>query len=213
MYNQYNPEAKHCLPLLESAVKVFKLFLYSEEISKGSIRSYVSDVRHFLSWLFLFLEENHQFSLLHLQSLSSPTDHLSSVVSLLKHVNPKVLDSYRDYQVSNNVPLKTINRRFSSLRRFGLFCQSQDWSSLNPFETLKNISLNQPFQEDKYHLAEYKGELWKKGANKLTIKNYLSDIKQFLAWVDSHGLKTDFRGSASVGQISVNPPVIRVNHK
>lgn len=142
----------------------------------------------------------------------------NETIVLLKHVNPKVLNSYKDYLLSNNTPLKTINRRFSSLRRFGQFCKSQNWFpstplGMNPFETLKNISLNQPFPEDKHHLSEYRNELWKKGASKLTIKNYLADIKQFLGWVDSRGLRTDFRGSAPVGQISVNPLIISGNHK
>ena len=231
MYNQYNPEVNSSLPVFENLVKVFKSFLDSERISKGSIRSYTSDVRHFLSWMVFFLEANH---ILH---TPDPLSQLADTSRphfplLLKHINQKVLNAYKDYLLSNNTPLKTINRRFSSLRRFGQFCKSQNWFpstplGMNPFETLKNISLNQPFPEDKHHLSEYRNELWKKGASKLTIKNYLADIKQFLGWVDSHGLRTDFRGSAPVGQISVNPrptspaselaggraPVISGNHK
>jgi len=214
MYNQYNPEVNSSLPVFENLVKVFKSFLDSERISKGSIRSYTSDVRHFLSWLLFFLKSNK----ISLDLNSTIQQFNNETIVLLKHVNPKVLNSYKDYLLSNNTPLKTINRRFSSLRRFGQFCKSQNWFpstplGMNPFETLKNISLNQPFPEDKHHLSEYRNELWKKGASKLTIKNYLADIKQFLGWVDSHGLRTDFRGSAPVGQISVNPLIISGNHK
>ena len=196
MYNQYNPEVNSSLPVFENLVKVFKSFLDSERISKGSIRSYTSDVRHFLSWLLFFLKSNK----ISLDLNSTIQQFNNETIVLLKHVNPKVLNSYKDYLLSNNTPLKTINRRFSSLRRFGQFCKSQNWFpstplGMNPFETLKNISLNQPFPEDKHHLSEYRNELWKKGASKLTIKNYLADIKQFLGWVDSRGLRTDFRGS------------------
>ena len=228
MYNQYNPEVNSSLSTFENLIKVFKSFLDSEKISKGSVRSYTSDVRHFLSWLLFFLKSNK----ISLDLNSTIQQFNNETIVLLKHVNPKVLNSYKDYLLSNNTPLKTINRRFSSLRRFGQFCKSQNWFpstplGMNPFETLKNISLNQPFPEDKHHLSEYRNELWKKGASKLTIKNYLADIKQFLGWVDSRGLRTDFRGSAPVGQISVNPrptspaselaggraPVISGNHK
>ena len=214
MYNQYNPEVNSSLPVFENLVKVFKSFLDSERISKGSIRSYTSDVRHFLSWLLFFLKSNK----ISLDLNSTIQQFNNETIVLLKHVNPKVLNSYKDYLLSNNTPLKTINRRFSSLRRFGQFCKSQNWFpstplGMNPFDTLKNISQNQPFPEDKHHLSEYRNELWKKGASKLTIKNYLADIKQFLGWVDSHGLRTDFRGSAPVGQISVNPLIISGNHK
>lgn len=187
MYNQYNPEANNNPQVFDNTVKVFKSFLDSEKISKGSIRSYVSDVRHFLGWLLFFLEANRVLDVRGLKckvgsSFSFPSSHFPL---LLKHINPKVLNAYKDYLVSNNIPLKTINRRFSSLRRFGMFCKSQGWLSLNPFDTLKNLSQNQPFPEDKHHLAEYRNELWKKGASKLTVKNYLADIKQFIQWSES----------------------------
>lgn len=207
MYNQYNPEANNNSSSFENLIKVFKSFLDSERISKGSVRSYLSDVRHFLGWLLFFLESNHVIEKgtiddrtskivvedrkLKVESLSSnfypqpPSstfNHLSSVVSLLKHVNQRVLNSYKDYLLSNNVPLKTINRRFSSLRRFGQFCKSQHWLSLNPFDTLRNFSQNQPFPEDKHHLSEYRNELWKRGLTKVSLKNYLADVKQFILW-------------------------------
>jgi hypothetical protein len=188
MYNQYNPEANiDSSNFLKKTLEVFRSFLFSEDIAKGSIRSYVSDVRHFLGWLLFFLEANH----IKIQGVDEKwevgRERLTShphPVALLKHINPKVLGAYKDYLVSNNVPLKTINRRFSSLRRFGLFCQAQNWSSLNPFETLKNVSLNQPFPETKYHLAEYRAHLWKNNSSKTTIKNYLNDIRQFLVWME-----------------------------
>lgn len=179
MYNQYNPEANNYSSTFESLIKVFKCFLDSEKISKGSVRSYTSDVRNFLGWLAFFLEANH------ISTSDSPSQLIDKgdlKFSLLKYVNQKVLSSYKDYLLSNNTPLKTINRRFSSLRRFGQFCKSQNWLSFNPFDTLRNFSQNQPFPEDEHHLAEYRNELWKKGASKLTIKNYLNDVKQFLVW-------------------------------
>ena len=209
MYNQYNPEVNSSLSTFENLIKVFKSFLDSEKISKGSVRSYTSDVRHFLSWLLFFLKSNK----ISLDLNSTIQQFNNETIVLLKHVNQRVLNSYKDYLLSNNTPLKTVNRRFSSLRRFGQFCKSQGWLSFNPFDTLRNFSQNQPFPENEHHLAEYRNELWKKGASKLTIKNYLADIKQFLGWVDSRGLRTDFRGSAPVGQISVNPLIISGNHK
>ena len=186
MYNQYNPEANvDSSNFLKKILEVFRSFLFSEDISKGSIRSYVSDVRHFLGWLLFFLEANRVLDVRSLKCDDGQRgEKWDTFPLLLKHINQKVLNAYKDYLVSNNVPLKTINRRFSSLRRFGLFCQSQNWSSLNPFETLKNVSLNQPFPETKYHLAEYRAHLWKNNSSKATIKNYLNDIRQFLVWME-----------------------------
>lgn len=170
MYNQYNLEANTSIIELGS----FKKYLHAEKISAGSIRSYLSDVRHFWGWLILFLKSNR------IITDSFPVNE--QIVFLLKHINQKTLAAYRLYLSGNNTPVKTQNRRFSSLRRFGSFCVSQNWMSQNPFDILRTISPGTPFPETKYHLAEFRSHLWKNNAGKLTIKNYLSDIKQYLAW-------------------------------
>jgi len=170
MYNSYNLEPAG----LESSLEIFKNFLVAEKISEGSIRSYLSDVRFFFNWLDGFLKENH-------------INHPSSI---LKYVNPKLLEAYKNYLLENNIPIKTINRRFSSLRKFGNFCQSQGWLvnpstllRMNPFDVLRNIPEEEkPFPENEYHLEEFKVHLWKNRSSKATIKNYLNDVKQFILW-------------------------------
>lgn len=208
MYNQYNLEGN----IFDNLLAPYKEFLRAENISKGSARSYLSDARHFLNWLVDFLKENHRFSQIteylpagrqgFSQIRVNPQFTLSEEmhqkvrleaegisenqsIVLLKHVNEKVLNDYKVYLISNNVPLKTINRRFSSLRRFGAFCQSQQWLVKNSFDTLRNISKEQSFPEDKYHLGEFKVSLWQKNSSKSTLKNYLNDIKQFIEWENS----------------------------
>lgn len=208
MYNPYNPEAN----IFDSVLSSFKLSLAAEKISNGSIRSYLSDTRHFLSWLQSFLASHGFSQILKTDSHgSAPIGQISENplgirenLVLLKQVNVKVLEAYQEHLKSSNTPLKSINRSFSSLRKFGSFCQSQNWSVKNPFDALRNISPNQPFPETDYHLAEFKTYLWKNSSSKLTIKNYLNDVKQFLSWKDLHGLRADFRGSDSVDQISAN---------
>lgn len=106
----------------------------------------------------------------------------SNFLPLLKHVNQKTLEAYKNYLTSNNIPTKTINRRFSSLRKFGSFCQSQNWLPHNYFDTLKTIVIDKPFPENEWHLGEFKANLWKNNATKSTIKNYLNDAKQFIVW-------------------------------
>lgn len=209
MYNVYNFEANFEFLIIET----FRKFLLSKNISSGSIRSYLSDVRHFLGWLILFLKSNKVIPTNnneHRLKSVTPIEHFEltilkvsnfkegeiedfrgklkndrgvvEVTGLLKYVNEKVLAAYKNYQTSNNVPLKTINRRFSSLRSFGDFCLAQNWITLNIFDSLRSISQSRPFPEDEYHLGEFRTSLWKKGASKLTVKNYLNDIRQFLSW-------------------------------
>lgn len=175
MYNQYNLTANDTSSDdLENIINIFKSFLNNEKISKGSIRSYLSDTRQFLGWIIQFLIGN--------KIIRCHSDLNSNIYEILKFINEPVLKTYKEYLGLNNIPTKTINRRFSSLRRFGAFCQDQKWCGTNPFDTLKNISLNSSFPEDQYHLGEFKVNLWKDDASKLTIKNYMNDVKQFLSW-------------------------------
>lgn len=173
MYNLYNLEANH---YPESLVISFRKYLVAERVSKGTVRSYVSDVRYFFNWLISFFESNHVFE----ANYSSPSES-SALFSL---INQKVLSAYGQALRNNQVPLKTINRRFSALRKLGSFCVSQSIIAENIFESLKTLSQSSSssLPEYDYHLEEFKSELWKNGASKITVKNYLGDVKQYLAW-------------------------------
>lgn len=166
MYNQYNLEATGLFETLQT----FKEFLHAEKISKGTARSYLSDIRHFFSWLKEF-SEHHRTEIWKLD-----------FAGLLSQVNENLLEAYKKSLLANNVPAKTVNRRFSSLRRFGSFCQAQNIISLNPFDTLRNISSEQETGQKKSPLAGFHLFLWQNKASKSTIKNYLNDVRQFLEW-------------------------------
>jgi site-specific recombinase XerD len=172
MYNSYNPEATE----KETFLKLFKNFLNAEKISKGSIRSYLSDIRFFLSWLEAFFKKNHLLTVDFLQSLSL--------------ITPRALESYKASLLEQQTPITTVNRRFSSLRKFGNFCQGQgllvypeQGRRVNPFDALRNIPEDdKKLAEQRYRLREFRLFLWQNQASQLTIKNYLSDIRQFIQW-------------------------------
>ena len=182
MYNSYNLKANDTSLISSEIINIifdFKKYLLLQKISSGSLRSYLSDVRFFLNWLFNFLKEKH----IDLTVEKNLTSTLNLPPSVLSFINEPVVEAYKNFLIKSNTPLKTINRRFSSLRKFGIFCQSQKWCSLLVFDTLKNIPAEEkPFPEDSYHLEEFRINLWKDRASKATIKNYLNDVKQFLVW-------------------------------
>jgi len=186
MYNVYNFEARDVSKCLDCLIPSFKNYLYSERISSSSIRCYLSDLRHFFAWFTFFLKSNNiPLSPLSPSECSSCHNKINTKIysSLLsKYINRKTLEAYTSYLENNKVPEKTINRRFSSLRKVGSFCKAQNWITMNSFDTLRNISLKDTFRENKFHLGEFQNNLKKEKASKSTVKNYLSDIKQFLAW-------------------------------
>jgi site-specific recombinase XerD len=166
--NPYNLEAND----LESLLGIFKEYLTSEKISKGSIRSYLSDTRFFFAWLTDFLMVN---KVIRKTNLSPPT--------LLGQINERLLETFKDSQL-NSAPTTTINRRLSSLRRFGAFLEASSLQ-MNPFDTLSNVKEETEADKDPHRLEEFRLELWKKGLSKTTIKNYLSDVKQFIGWKEN----------------------------
>ncbi|MCL4363703.1 site-specific integrase [Patescibacteria group bacterium] len=112
-YNLYNLEPQ------------FKNFLLAENISPISLKNYLSDFRHFSGWIELYTSSN--------QTSAKNYENLSEMV------NEKSVEEYRSYLSENNIPLKTINRRLSTVRKFCSFCISQGWLKENPAKKVNNI--------------------------------------------------------------------------
>ncbi len=110
-YNFYNLEAE------------FKKYLLSgnKSLTKITIKNYLSDLRHFFGW---FIRK--------FKNIQIPED--------FKKIDEKIIEEYKNYLIVNGLPLKTINRRLSTLRKFGSFCISQNWLSLNPAKKINNLS-------------------------------------------------------------------------
>jgi len=167
MYNLYNLEAKE---QVENFLNSFKNFLVTEKAAYITQRSYLSDVRFFFNWFFSIS-----------QNKLNPASKFD-LPTLLKKIDPGVLSAYNFYLIENKIPLKSINRKFSALRKLGSFCLIQNYFSENIFENLKTLSDRPLFPEHKCHLGQFKDQLAKNNLSKITIKNYLVDAKQFLDW-------------------------------
>lgn len=170
MYNLYNVEAEE---QVENFLKSFRNFLVTEKAAYITQRSYLSDVRFFFNWFFS-LSQNKPNS-------GSKFD----LPALLKKIDAQVLSAYNFYLIESKIPLKSINRKYSALRKLGSFCLVQNFFSENVFENLKTLSDHPLFPEHKCHLGQFKDELLKRKLTKITIKNYLVDTKQFLDWSKS----------------------------
>lgn len=162
----------------------FRTFLRLNGASKSTVKNYLADFNHFLAWLELTLKS---------QNIALNR----SVPELIVHYfDPNYLTRYKDYLLQNQLPVSTINRRLSTLRAFGNFCISRAWLSKNPAKQIKNITLSEKEslypelrekrtkREKERLLIEFKRDLEKEEFRPNTVKNYLADIKSFLAWVE-----------------------------
>jgi site-specific recombinase XerD len=150
---------------LEQLEKNFGLFLKTSGISAISSKNYLVDFRHFLAWL-------------------NANQGLKDVSSLFMHLTPQVVFDYKDFLVANRAARKTVNRRFSTLRKFCQFAIREHLITQDPTEGIKNLGDTSETNLERI-LKNFGQNLKDEGVNKITIKNYLSDLRHFLGWVEN----------------------------
>lgn len=96
----------------------------------------------------------------------------------IKSITPTHINEYKKY-FSSNTPQATLNRRLSTMRTFFSFCLESGLIATNPSRTITNVS--KPFNT-KTLLEDFAYDLQNEGASKATVKNYVSDVRQFFAW-------------------------------
>lgn len=147
-YNQYNSEA------------LFKKSLLAENVSKSTIKNYLSDLRHYFGWLYQSVSKNSTSENLDVIALSTVPTVKNYIASLS----------------TNGIPEKTINRRLSTLRKFFSFSINQGWMNYNPAKKIENIHSELSVSES---LGEFESFLKGIGLTEDDIKDRLDDIKEF----------------------------------
>jgi site-specific recombinase XerD len=141
----------------------FRRYLTHQQLSAVTVRNYVVDIRHFLDWL----------------KQKTQIDYRIAGRKIFGLFTPETLGEYKTDLATSQTPLATINRRLSALRKFGQFARSQGWLGQNFAQQVENahpaINLSEAFRK---HLEKQK-------ISAVTIKNYLSDVRQFLAWLEA----------------------------
>jgi site-specific recombinase XerD len=154
--------------ILENA---FDTFLTNQGVSQKTKTNYKSDLNHFLGWFAGILDKS--FAKLD-----------TKVNSFLNPITPQLLTEYRDSLTLALVPAATINRRLSTLRMFFRCTIENKWMNSNPTDGLQNIQKEttpELTQEDL--LTKFEAALASEGAAQTTVKNYSSDVSQFLNWI------------------------------
>jgi site-specific recombinase XerD len=165
-YNLYNLEAS------------FKEYLLAGNAQPVSVKNYLSDYRHFFGWLNLYTKSNTPFQ----QSVSTNFNEFQYISAICKQT---ILD-YKSYLIDNSLPIKTINRRLSTVRKFCSFCISQGWMKENVAKHIPNVTQNnaENYAEQRGKLQlleEFKNDLKKDFGKTQLINSYLEDVKEFLS--------------------------------
>jgi len=142
-----------------------------------SIKNYLSDLRHFLGWMVKECK---------VQSAKFKVEEIQNIV-------PDTIKNYVQYQKQGETPIKTINRRLSTLRKFGGFCISQGWMKENVFKKISNVATSTErligneiatpaFRERRDRndiLDQYQQYLVKQNLDRQNINNLIADTKEF----------------------------------
>lgn len=149
----------------------FFQYLSSLGISKKTHKNYKSDVNHFTGWF-----------LLKLRTLGIAAEELSEAMPF---ISKKTASEYKDYLSRNNISDKTINRRLSTLRHLGRFLLKTQILDFNFSENISNISHAKPVDINPL-VKQFEQHLQKENVSNNTVKNYLADIRQFMAFIDDY---------------------------
>lgn len=117
---------------LDNFEAMFREFLILDGVSPLTLKNYQSDLRHFLGWFHLFLKSSRQ---------DNPGNTALTESGFAAQIDYGAVSSYKTYLESNGLPVKTINRRLSTLRKFCSLCIKQGWIKENPAKKIGNISL------------------------------------------------------------------------
>ncbi|MCJ7792482.1 MAG: phage integrase N-terminal SAM-like domain-containing protein [Candidatus Marinimicrobia bacterium] len=147
--------------------ELFRLYLESEKFHPATVKNYLVDLNHFLNWLATKTGVKFQVA-------------GKAIFGLLTQETVK---EYKTVLVQQKISQATINRRLSTLRKFAQFGQVHGWLTENPVALVSNLPSSQPSIREKV-LTDFQKQLEKEKVSRLTIKNYLSDLRHFLNWLE-----------------------------
>jgi site-specific recombinase XerD len=147
----------------------FQSFLTTKSLSNKTIVNYRSDVKHFIDWINAnYLTANNS---------------VINATTFFAFITPEIISAYQKTQ-TENTPASTINRRLSSVRLLFAWATETGLITVNPTLTIRNadIPISPTSQTIEGLLGAFERSLKQDGASESTIKNYVSDVQQFLNW-------------------------------
>lgn len=154
----------------------FENYLRNLKISSKSLRNYRSDAMHFFNWA--------------KNSLKSTGVYIEDILETSPFLSFEFVASYLADLRTNGIPDKTINRRLSTLRHLSRFLID---SAILESDFMSEVSnVNSAKLQSKAtlsahpSLAEFQAHLESQNVSKNTLKNYMSDVRQFFAWLEEN---------------------------
>ncbi len=151
----------------------FLKYLASLKISGKSLKNYKSDVYHFTAWI-----------ILKVRTYGAYIENLTEAVPFL---NKTLVSEYKNYLLENSIPVRTVNRRLSTLRHLAKHLLASQVLDFDFMAGVENIAQTKKAAFSSHPLVSgFKSFLEAEKVSSNTIKNYMSDIRQFLTWLEQN---------------------------
>ncbi len=158
--------------------ELFTDYLARIGITGKTFKNYRSDIAHFTGWL-----------IFRVRTFGVSVQELTEAVPFLSE---GIAKDYKNYLAENNVSSKTVNRRLSTLRHLGCFLLESQILDFDFMNGIQNITLSENVKPDHHKLVlGFQKHLEGQNVSHNTVKNYVSDIRQFLYWLEQKNLTTN----------------------
>lgn len=147
------------MQLPNETLQGFQITLRNSSLSDKTIRNYLSDLSHFSTWVAT----------------------LVGTTNFIPYLSSTIVEKYKSSMSESGAPIRTINRRLSTIRLFGKYLHEQGVLPTNPAGNLSNLDLPEENEHEQL-LSEFKKHLEEQKVSEKTMRNYVSDVRSFLSF-------------------------------
>ena len=146
-------------------------YLSSSGVSAKSLTYYRSDISHFTGWIILKVRTWGIFA--------------ETVTEIIPFINTRLAHEYKSFLTQNNISPKTVNRRLSTLRHLSRFLLASQIANSDFMEGIANIDISASHSPSIHPLITlFEKKLEAEKVSKNTVRNYISDVKHFINWLE-----------------------------
>lgn len=153
---------------------IFETFLVENHVSAVTRKNYRSDLKNFFSWI---IESAFQFNI-------NGNTTVEILRSILSSITAEQLENYKTQQALSHASTATINRRLSAVRMLFRYAETSGWISDNPMNGIRNVIAPSKALSQQEVVSKFEKFLTNEGASKTTVKSYVTDVNEFLNWLD-----------------------------
>lgn len=140
-------------------------------VSQNTLKNYSSDISTFEVWIKARVAE---------AGISA-----ESLKDCIPFLSPEIASEFKDFLAQKHQKL-AVNRRLASLRALSRFLTESQIMEFDFMDGVSNLGTQTSVLAKHPVIADFRKHLESENVSGNTIKNYLSDVKHFLSWLETN---------------------------